>query len=159
MDQRKKRRALFDLEDLLTYRISSIYSRLAVGTATELAKPFNLVLREWRVMAMLARHEPLSASELVARSPLDKASASRAIANLTRRKLVSVSASEDDARVKVVRLTDAGWDLYAQVAPKSVARQKAIMSALSASERRDLVSMLERIEREVIRYYSQMSAS
>jgi len=159
MNQQKKRRALFDLEDLLTYRISSIYSRLSVGTAMELSKPFNLVLREWRVMAMLARHEPLSASELVARSPLDKASASRAIANLTRRKLVSVSASEDDARVKVVRLTDAGWDLYAQVAPKSVARQKAIMSALSASERRDLVSMLERIEREVIRYYSQMSAS
>lgn len=144
--ERKNRQATFDIESALTYRISHLYIRLSAGTTQDLAT-FGLVLREWRVMAMLARHEPLSASELVARTPLDKASVSRAIASLEQHDLVSVVPSMEDARVKVLHLTDAGWDLYGQVAPRSIARQKALMGVLTVSERASLVSMLDRIEK------------
>lgn len=143
--ERKNRQASFDIENALTYRISQLFTRLSAGTTQDLAT-FGLVLREWRVMAMLARHEPLSASELVARSPLDKASVSRAIASLEQRELVSVAPSTEDARVKVLHLTDAGWDFYGQVAPRSVARQKALMGVLTVSERASLMSMLDRLE-------------
>ncbi len=143
--ERKNRQAIFDIESALTYRISHLFTRLSTGTTQDLAT-FGLVLREWRVMAMLARHEPLSASELVARSPLDKASVSRAIASLEQRKLVSVAPSSADARVKVLHLTTAGWDLYGQIAPRSVARQKALMGVLTVSERASLMSMLDRLE-------------
>lgn len=155
--RQKTQRAIFDLEEMLTFRISSLYSQLSAGTAQELAE-FGLILREWRVIAMLARHEPISASELVARSPLDKASASRAVASLVERKLMAVSASPTDARVKVLQLTPAGWALYTRVAPRSVARQKALMSALTASERELLNSMLHRIEKEAVRHFSQLKA-
>lgn len=153
--KRKNRQAIFDLEDMLTFRISSIYSQLSAGTSQELSE-FGLVLREWRVIAMLARHEPLSASELVARSPLDKASASRAISTLVQRQLMTVCASPDDARVKVLRLTPAGWALYARVAPRSVARQKALMSALTSSERDALASMLLRIEKAAVGHFARV---
>ncbi len=152
----KKQRAIFNLEDLLTYRISSIYSQLSAGTARELQQ-FGLVLREWRVIAMLARHEPLSASELVARSPMDKASVSRALASLLERGLLLVATSPTDARIKVLRLTPAGWDLYQRVAPRSVARQKALLSALTSAERELFGSMLARIEKEIVRHFSQAS--
>lgn len=151
----KEKRALFDLEELLTFRISSIYSQLSAGTAQELAE-FGLVLREWRVLAMLAKHAPISASELVARSPLDKASASRAVASLVERRLVTVTPSTEDARVKVLQLTDEGWALYGKVAPRSVARQKALMAALTPSERSLLASMLHRIEMEAVRHFSKL---
>ena len=147
--EHKNRQATFDIESALTYRVSQLYTRLSTGTTHDLAT-FGLVLREWRVMAMLARHEPLSASELVARSPLDKASVSRAIASLQQRDLVSVAPSTEDARVKVLRLTDAGWDLYGRIAPRSVARQKALMSVLTVSERASLMSMLDRIEKAMV---------
>ncbi len=147
--ERKNRQATFDIENALTYRISQLFGRLSAGTTQDLAS-FGLVLREWRVMAMLARHEPLSASELVARSPLDKASVSRAIASLEQRHLVSVAPSTQDARVKVLHLTDAGWDLYGQIAPRSVARQKALMAVLTVSERASLMSMLTRIEKAIV---------
>jgi DNA-binding MarR family transcriptional regulator len=150
----KKQRAIFDLEDLLTYRISSIYSQLSVGTAQELQQ-FDLVLREWRVIAMLARHEPLAASELVARSPMDKASVSRAVASLVERKLVAVAPDATDARVKVLSLTPSGWALYARVAPVSVARQKAILSTLTSAERESLTSILARVEKEIVRHFSR----
>ncbi len=142
----KNRQATFDIESALTYRISQLYTRLSTGTTQDLAK-FGLVLREWRVMAMLARHEPLSASELVARSPLDKASVSRAIASLEQRGLVSVAPSTEDARVKMLHLTDAGWNLYGRIAPRSIARHKALMGVLTVSERASLISMLDRIEK------------
>lgn len=144
--ERKNRQAIFDIENALTYRISQLFTRLSTGTTQDLAS-FGLVLREWRVMAMLARHEPLSASELVARSPLDKASVSRAISSLEQRDLVSVAPSTEDARVKVLHLTNAGWVLYGKIAPRSVARQKALMSVLTVSERASLMSMLDRIEK------------
>lgn len=147
--ERKNRKATFDIENALSYRISQLYTKISNGTNQDLAT-FGLVLREWRVMAMLARHEPLSASELVARSPLDKASVSRAIASLEQRGLVSVAPSTEDARVKVLRLTDAGWKLYGQIAPRSIARQKALMGVLTVSERTSLMSMLERIEQATV---------
>lgn len=156
--ERKNRQAIFNLEDMLTFRISSLYSRLSAGTTQDLAQ-FGLVLREWRVIAMLALHQPISASELVARSPLDKASASRAVSGLVQRGLVTVAPSEADARVKVLRLTASGWALYRRVAPRSVARQKALMSVLTSSERLALTSMLDRIEREIVRYVSQLKRS
>ena len=147
--ERKNRQAIFDIENALTYRISQLFTRLSTGTTQDLAA-FGLVLREWRVMAMLARHEPLSASELVARSPLDKASVSRAIASLEQRDLVSVAPSTEDARVKVLHLTNAGWTLYGKIAPRSVARQKALMAVLTVSERASLMSMLDRLEKAIV---------
>ena len=151
---RKARPPLIQLEELFTYRISSLFSQLQAGTAKDLGSPHGLVLREWRVMVLLAGNEPMSASALAARSLLDKASVSRAVSSLLARNLVDVTASSADARMKVLRLTDAGWDLYGQVAPKSLARHKALMSVLTPSERKSLVSMLARIEKEAVRYFS-----
>lgn len=152
--QRKTRPPLIHLEELLTYRISSLYSLLSAGTAKDLSIPHGLVLREWRVMVLLAGNEPMSGSELAARSLLDKASVSRAVSSLEARKLISVTLSGIDARMKVLRLTDAGWDLYAEVAPRSIARQKRLMSVLTPAERKALSSMLARIEKEAVRYFS-----
>jgi len=147
----KEKRALFELEQLLTFRLSSIYSLISAGTSQELGQ-YGLVLREWRVMAMLAGQQPISASELVARSPLDKASASRAVASLVERGLVSATPSPVDARMKILELTDAGWELYGKVAPWSLRRQKALMGVLTSTERNLLISMLNRIEKEAARH-------
>lgn len=89
-------------------------------------------------------------------SVIMKASVSRAVASLVERGLVAVAQGESDARVKVLRLTDDGWALYQKVAPRSVARQKALLSALTTSERESLYFMLDRIEKEAIRYFSKI---
>ena len=147
-----------DLEELLTYRISSLYSQLSAGIAKELAGHFGLVLREWRVMAMLARLDSTPASTLVARSPMDKASVSRAVASLARRRLLRAFASPQDARVKMLQLTPSGWSLYAKVAPRSLARQKALMTVLTAAERESLMSMLSRLGTQVARHFGTATA-
>ena len=45
----------FDLEKMLSYRVSMLFGRLSVGTSRQLVGSFDLALREWRVLALLAK--------------------------------------------------------------------------------------------------------
>ena len=50
---RSRDTANFKLEDMLTFRISRLFSKLNTGTARQLADRFDLLSREWRVLALL----------------------------------------------------------------------------------------------------------
>jgi DNA-binding MarR family transcriptional regulator len=134
----------FDLEQTVAFRISTLYSRLSLGTSRQLAG-FELVLREWRLLALLAKHEPASASTLVARSPMDKASVSRAVASLKRRRLIAARRDHSDARTQTLVLTPEGRRLYRRIAPHSAARQRALLAALTPAERRAVLRILDRL--------------
>lgn len=144
-----RRAPVLDLEELLTYRLAAIYSRLSTSISRQLAQHHGLALREWRVLAMLARHEPLSGSELVARSIMDKASVSRGATALLARKLIVATPHRQDKRAQLLRLTPAGWRLYNDVVPLSRARQAALLAPFDERERRTLFTLLERLERRV----------
>jgi DNA-binding MarR family transcriptional regulator len=134
----------FDLEQTVGYRISTLYSRLSLGTSRQLAG-FGLVLREWRLLALLAKHEPASATALVARSPMDKASASRAVASLRRRRLIAARRDRSDARTQTLVLTAEGRRLYRRIAPLSAARQRALLAALTPAEHKAVLRILDRL--------------
>lgn len=135
----------FDLEKMLTYRLTTLSNRLYVGTTRQVESGFGLATREWRVLALLGKLEPVSASELVARSPMDKASVSRAVASLSKRGLVVVTPDPGDRRVQQLGMTNAGRKLYAQVAPLSLARHRALLAALTPKERVSIFAMLDKL--------------
>ncbi len=141
----RKPTEVFDLEQMLTYKVSLLYSRLALTTSRQLANQFDLALREWRVLALLGKAQPISASALVARSPLDKASVSRAVTNLEERGLVSAEPDPDDGRVRMLRLTRAGERLCERIAPLSVERHRALLSALTPGEQKTLFRALDKL--------------
>ena len=136
---------LFDLEQTVTYRISTLYSRLSLLTSRQLARDFGLALREWRLLALLARNEPTSASALAARSPMDKASVSRAVASLKRRRLISRGPDRSDARSQRLELTAEGRRLYRRIAPLAGARQERLLSALKRAEHRAALEILDKL--------------
>jgi DNA-binding MarR family transcriptional regulator len=134
----------FGLERRLTHRISVLHSQLArawrhVGDDSELA------LREWRVLALLVHTDGLTASDLVAHSSLDKASISRAVANLERSGLIAARADSRDGRVRNLRVTAKGKRTHARVAPRSSKRHRALLGALAPSEQRALFEMLDKL--------------
>src|SRR3954468_5072470 len=104
---KRDRVSSFDLEQMLSYRVSKLYSRLYVGTTRQIERGFGLATREWRVLALLGKRQSVSASELVARSPMDKASVSRAVASLARRRLIVSRPDARDGRVQRLALTPA----------------------------------------------------
>ena len=152
--QKRRNTAIFNLDDSITFRISRLFSKLNTGLARQLGDRFNLLSREWRVMALLAQHQPMSASELVERSPMDKASVSRAVARLTEMGYIQAAPHPADGRMQTIRLSRSGWALYQKIAPESVARQSSLMSVLTPAEKKSLFAMLEKIEAQAVLYFS-----
>lgn len=153
-----KHAPIFNIDDSVTFRISRLFSKLNTGVARQLSGQFSLLSREWRALALLAQHEPMSASELVERSPMDKASVSRAVARLTELGYINTVPHPDDGRMQTIRLTRSGWALYRRIAPHSVARQTSLLSVLSASERKAFFATLERIEAQAARLFAEDAA-
>jgi DNA-binding MarR family transcriptional regulator len=141
---RRQNASAFNLERMLTYRISMLYSLLYTGTTRQLTE-HGLVTREWRVLALLGRHQSVSARDLVARSPMDKASVSRAVASLSTRRLIVSRSDPDDRRVQRLSLTPAGRKLYARIAPFSLERQRALLDALPPAERVAIFGTLDKL--------------
>ena len=142
---KRAKTASYDIEAMLSYRVSSLYSLIQAGTARQLDGGFRLILREWRVLALLAKLEPVTASDLAARSPMDKASISRAVASLAKRDLIRSRPDDEDGRVQQLELTQEGRRLYARIAPVSQARNRDLLSALTASEQTAFFRSLDKL--------------
>ena len=154
-----KSSAVFNIDDSVTFRISRLFSKINTGVARQLDSQFHLLLREWRALALLAQHEPMSASDLVERSPMDKASVSRAVARLTELGYIHTDPNPLDGRMQTIRLSRSGWAVYRKIAPLSVTRQASLLSVLTAAEKKAFFSMLDRIETQTTKHFSDDAVS
>lgn len=134
------------LDELLLYQISRLLSvggsmviRLCEGR-------FGITRREWRVIARLAQEHDLLSSELAERIQLDRARTSRAVSSLVAKKLVRRQVGEPDRRHARLALTEQGRALHRQLFPLVCEINRGLLSPLSAPERRQLDSMLVRLQ-------------
>ena len=86
-----------------------------------------------------ARHE--IARRMIRRAP----DVTRMMDRLGRRKLIARARGAEDARLSIARITPAGLALLKRIDPEIEEIQQSVMSALSASERRDLARLCDRI--------------
>lgn len=138
----------FDLEDLVTFRLSRLADTLNRAAVDAYGRRFGLSLTEWRTLAILRRHQPSTAQEISRRSRIDKGWISRSVANLERRGLLQRTRSEADSRSLLLSLTGEGEKLFAEVAPFSRARHEALLAPLSDTERTAFLDALDRIQEQ-----------
>ncbi len=109
-------------------------ARASVGlTATALVSSghADLTLAQWRLIAVVAgATRPIHVGDIAARLGTSMPSASRLVRRLEDRRLVDTMRDEADRRSTLVRLTDAGSDLWAEV----VADRRAAMARLLEGE-------------------------
>lgn len=133
------------IKDLISYRLHVLANLSARWAEARYQQRFGLKLLEWRAIALLGGYEPQSLNELARGAGLEKSYASRTVAGLIRRKLVSSTQDDRDARGKLFELTRAGRTLYRKVFDDAVARSQAWLSVLSEEEGAALMTMLERL--------------
>ena len=133
------------IKDLISYRLHVLANLSARWAQVRYQQRFGLRLLEWRAMALLGGYEPQSLNELARGAGLEKSYASRTVAGLIRRKLVSSAPDDRDARGKLFELTRSGKALYRKVFDDAVARSGAWLSVLSEAEGAALMDMLERL--------------
>ncbi|MBU6246788.1 MAG: MarR family winged helix-turn-helix transcriptional regulator [Xanthomonadaceae bacterium] len=138
--------APLELEHFLPYRLSILSNTISQGIADDYQRLYDLSMTEWRVMAVLARFEGLSAREVADRTAMDKVAVSRALARLVEAGRVSRHMADNDKRRSVLDLTEAGWAIHDVVAPMARAREQALLDKLDEDERRWLVRILDKLQ-------------
>lgn len=138
--------APLQLEHFLPYRLSILSNTISQTIADDYQRCYDISMTEWRVMAVLARFEGLSAREVAERTAMDKVAVSRALARLVEAGRVSRVTHDDDKRRSVLSLTEAGWTMHDEVAPMARAREREVLAKLDADERAWLERILDKLQ-------------
>jgi len=137
--------APLELENFLPYRLSILSNKVSQAIAREYETRFDLSVTEWRVMAVLARFDALSAREVAERTAMDKVAVSRALARLVASGRVSRRTHDGDKRRSVLRLSAKGWKIHDAVAPLALAHERDLIEQLSPQERAMLSAILDKL--------------
>lgn len=139
--------APLQLEHFLPYRLSILSNTISQAIADDYQGRFDISVTEWRVMAVLARFEGLSAREVAERTAMDKVAVSRALARLVEAGRVDRAIHDNDKRRSVLCLSDAGWAIHDEVAPMARARERDVLGKLDADERAWLTRILDKLQK------------
>ena len=151
-----------EIRELISFRIHAVANLLSRGAALAYRREFDVSLMEWRTLALLGAHQPLSLNELSRHAGLDKSQMSRVVAGLSKRALVLRGPDSADGRGVRLTLSRAGSKLYEGLIASANRRNDAFAAVLSADERHQLDDMLARLAdkaRELIRTEREAPAS
>lgn len=145
--------AQLTLRDFVPYRIAV----LARGVSASLGKKYRdlgITIPEWRLIAHLAEVGLCSSGEICVRTSMDKAMVNRAVTRLVAAGLVLAGTSGQDRRVNVLKLTPRGQKIYERIVPLALDHEKSLLDPLSATELKELVRMLGKLQSQVDRLWA-----
>lgn len=128
-------------------RLSRVNTRMDEELAAVFA-PFDLSPADFTVIAALRRAGrpfALPQSELMARLRLTSGTVSVRLGRLESRGVVTRRPSTADGRGVLVTLTERGVGLFDQVAPRHLANEELLLSALDETERELLAGLLRKL--------------
>ena len=147
------------LDDLLLYRLSRL---LAVGGSPVIRLcegRFRITRREWRLLATLAEHGgALGSSQLAEVAQLDRARTSRAIGSLVEKGLIWRTQPAGDRRHVLLRLSEAGAAIHAELFPLVRQINAELMAALEPAEAEQFDRSLARLQAQAERLLSSACA-
>lgn len=152
------RHAELDLEHFLPYRLSVLSNRVSSAIARVYVERFALGVTEWRVMAVLGRYPGLSANAVARRTAMDKVAVSRAVARLVEAGRLDREMHGDDRRRSVLRLSEAGYRIYDEVAPLAIAFERRLLDGMDKAERELLFRLLDRLDELELQAEAEPSA-
>jgi len=134
------------LEQFLPYRLSILSNTVSNTIAREYRELFGLSIPEWRVMAVLGRFGPLSASGVCERTAMDKVTVSRAVPRLIEQKFVKRDTDPNDRRRAILQLTAHGTRTHRKIVPIARGHEAELAAALTVQERRSLDTLLAKLQ-------------
>ena len=139
------------LEAFLPYRLSVLDNRVSQALSVIYQERFGLSIPEWRAMAILGRHAPLSSNQVAERGSMDKAKVSRAVARLLERELISRETDPRDNRLLILKLSQKGRRIYSKIAPLALNWEADLVSCLDAEEQAVLNKIIDKLGDQVAR--------
>lgn len=135
----------FDLDAFLPYRLSVTSNLVSRLFARRYAEEFGLTIAEWRVMAVVGADGTASASDVRARTGMDKAKVSRAVTALLARRLLRHTPHTGDRRVEPLALSAAGRAMFEAIVPRARALEAELAAGLAPAQAAALEAALRHI--------------
>jgi DNA-binding MarR family transcriptional regulator len=134
------------LKEFLPYRCNNLAEQISVSLSRIYVDKFDITIAGWRVLVTLAEYGELQAKEVAHKTRMDKVRVSRTVATLLQKHLLERRICDNDSRVTMLCLSDAGKSLYRRIAPEALAWERELLDPLSKSERQLFSGILDKLE-------------
>ena len=141
--------AAIPLDNWIGYRFSIISVRLGEFVAQMYASRYDLSMPAWRSLAVIARHQPLTAKQLGMLTSSDAFKVARSIELLVRRGLIHRNVDKADRRRANLRLTADGRKIYNDIEKFVVKVESRLTATLSETERQTLGRVLDKLDHQL----------
>ena len=128
------------------YRFALAAEHYARRLAAMYRPAYRLSPPEWKMLAVLAQHAPMSATEAGEHTSLKPDKVTRAVDGLVAKKLVLRRLDRDDKRRVALSLSVKGMRAFAEIDAVRYEIESGMLAGLTAEENRALHRALERIE-------------
>ncbi|MGJ4855246.1 MarR family winged helix-turn-helix transcriptional regulator [Labrys sp. KB_33_2] len=137
--------AKLTLENFLPYRLNRIGAAVSRDFRAVYGPEHDLTVPEWRVLATLGEFDEMGAKAIGAHSSMHKTKVSRAVRALEERRWLKRRESMEDRREEILSLTPLGRRVYAEIVPRALAFEAALLAALGP-EAKALLRGLDKLE-------------
>jgi DNA-binding MarR family transcriptional regulator len=132
---------------------SALVSNRLLSLATLLRRSANLLYRkelglsevEWRILAIVGDHAPLTLAALVEILGLDKGQLSRSVSALVKRRILTRTADPLDSREVRIALTLHGEGTFEALIALALERNRELVARLSQAEAAALLAALDQL--------------
>lgn len=139
----------FDIDTYIPYRLAQtqlvVHRAGAADLSAELYAIAKFTQRDIRVLGMIGQHSCISPSMLAERTGLDRATVTRALALLTRQKMIVRIENAQDRRGIYVSLSKLGAEYCNTLFPIMENYGEYLEEALTGSEKEQLFELLEKL--------------
>ena len=127
-------KADFDLQLFLPYLLNQAAEAASLAFQRDYKARYGLLRTEWRVLAHLGQHGPMTARAICDRSHLHKTKVSRAVAALAARRYLERKTQDSDRRSELLHLTSAGQTVYTDLGQVALAAEARLRARIPPEE-------------------------
>lgn len=138
-------KALVNLAHYVPAYLTWIANKLSGGASQHYLNAFGVGIETWRCLVLLAAEPTVSAQQISRVIGMDKGSVSRCFKTMHEQKLITLSLSDTDGRIRLASLTARGRKLHDQILGVALERERVLLSTLSTKEQDQLIDLLARL--------------
>lgn len=135
----------FSLAEFFPYQTRVFYRHVSTAVSQVYESRYGMKPYEWRTLAILGPDNEYTALQIVDLSSIDKVSVSRAISAMNERGWLVMRTNSKDARSRVLTLSEAGREVYADLVPRMLELEKSILSVLTSDEQQELRRLMRKL--------------
>lgn len=132
--------------DLLSSKVIRLANVLRRSSTLVYGRRFGLSQVEWRIVALVGEHGPISLNPLAELMGLDKGQTSRGVSALVARRLVLREYRREGRGVRIT-LTTRGAQIYDELMTSALERNRVLLQGMSQAEKSAFFEILDRLTR------------